>query len=175
MFNKLAFAALASALVASPAAAVVTYNFTALSSFPSWGQGGDESVSGGFTFSVATPITTTTTIPVVQLTSCSMIASISGALPCSDQSFIFGITPNTVTVSFSSSGFGVYYYFDEIAATTDGTWNTVFFGTDQQGILVTSGASRSVVPEPASWAMLIAGFGLTGAAMRRRRSSAVAT
>ena len=28
----------------------------------------------------------------------------------------------------------------------------------------------SVVPEPASWAMLIGGFGLTGAAMRRRRS-----
>jgi hypothetical protein len=26
------------------------------------------------------------------------------------------------------------------------------------------------VPEPASWAMLIAGFGLTGAAMRRRRA-----
>jgi len=25
------------------------------------------------------------------------------------------------------------------------------------------------VPEPQSWAMLIAGFGLTGAAMRRRR------
>ena len=29
------------------------------------------------------------------------------------------------------------------------------------------------VPEPASWAMLIAGFGLTGAAMRRRRSVAL--
>ena len=28
------------------------------------------------------------------------------------------------------------------------------------------------VPEPASWAMLIAGFGLTGAAMRRRRAIA---
>ena len=27
------------------------------------------------------------------------------------------------------------------------------------------------VPEPASWAMMIAGFGLTGAAMRRRRSA----
>ena len=27
------------------------------------------------------------------------------------------------------------------------------------------------VPEPASWAMLIAGFGLTGAAMRRRRAA----
>ena len=28
------------------------------------------------------------------------------------------------------------------------------------------------VPEPASWAMLIAGFGLTGAMMRRRRAVA---
>ncbi len=30
------------------------------------------------------------------------------------------------------------------------------------------------VPEPANWAMLIAGFGLVGAAMRRRRQGAVA-
>ena len=29
------------------------------------------------------------------------------------------------------------------------------------------------VPDPASWAMVIAGFGLTGAAMRRRRTLAV--
>jgi PEP-CTERM motif len=33
-------------------------------------------------------------------------------------------------------------------------------------VIATSGA----VPEPASWAMLIAGFGLTGAAMRRRKA-----
>ncbi len=31
-----------------------------------------------------------------------------------------------------------------------------------------------VVPEPASWALLIAGFGMTGSAMRRRRRAAVA-
>jgi PEP-CTERM motif len=30
-------------------------------------------------------------------------------------------------------------------------------------------AVQAAVPEPASWALLIAGFGLTGAAMRRRR------
>ncbi len=35
-------------------------------------------------------------------------------------------------------------------------------------------ASGGVVPEPASWAMLIAGFGLTGAVSRRRRRSVVA-
>lgn len=32
----------------------------------------------------------------------------------------------------------------------------------------------AMVPEPASWALLIAGFGLTGAAMRRRRATALA-
>ncbi|KAB7644826.1 esterase-like activity of phytase family protein [Polymorphobacter fuscus] len=32
-------------------------------------------------------------------------------------------------------------------------------------------ASLFAVPEPSSWAMLIAGFGLTGAAMRRRRAA----
>ena len=32
----------------------------------------------------------------------------------------------------------------------------------------------NAVPEPASWAMLIAGFGLTGAALRRRRAAAIA-
>ena len=31
--------------------------------------------------------------------------------------------------------------------------------------------AAGVVPEPESWALLIAGFGLTGAAMRRRRSA----
>ncbi len=36
------------------------------------------------------------------------------------------------------------------------------------------GAGIGGVPEPASWAMLIAGFGLTGAAMRRRRIQVVA-
>jgi hypothetical protein len=34
------------------------------------------------------------------------------------------------------------------------------------------GTLGPAVPEPASWAMLIAGFGLTGAAMRRRRAVA---
>lgn len=35
-------------------------------------------------------------------------------------------------------------------------------------------AGPAIVPEPASWALLIAGFGLVGAAARRRRSVAVA-
>jgi hypothetical protein len=50
------------------------------------------------------------------------------------------------------------------------TWFPAF-----QGATNTLGVSfrlaGDVVPEPASWAMLITGFGLTGAAMRRRRQS----
>ncbi len=46
--------------------------------------------------------------------------------------------------------------------------NNGFYGNDSTGLNFTLiGAG---VPEPAGWAMLIAGFGLTGAAMRRRRT-----
>jgi hypothetical protein len=49
------------------------------------------------------------------------------------------------------------------------------YGTDESwGIDNFSLSARTDVPEPASWAMLIAGFGLTGAVMRRRRMAAVA-
>jgi hypothetical protein len=39
---------------------------------------------------------------------------------------------------------------------------------------ISEGANVTSVPEPTSWAMLIAGFGLTGAAMRRRRTARAA-
>jgi hypothetical protein len=38
----------------------------------------------------------------------------------------------------------------------------------------TNYAFRDAIPEPANWAMLIAGFGLTGAVMRRKASTAAA-
>jgi hypothetical protein len=41
------------------------------------------------------------------------------------------------------------------------------------GVLSATG-TFTAVPEPASWAMLIAGFGLTGAVMRRRRMALAA-
>ena len=39
---------------------------------------------------------------------------------------------------------------------------------------LTGTASAGGVPEPASWALMIAGFGLAGAQLRRRRTAAVA-
>jgi hypothetical protein len=43
-------------------------------------------------------------------------------------------------------------------------FDDITFGSDQPG-------GGGVVPEPATWAMMLAGFGLVGAAMRRRRTS----
>ena len=54
----------------------------------------------------------------------------------------------------------------------DGDGTPIKSFTMSGAFIVASGSfTNSVVPEPASWAMLIAGFGLTGAAMRRRRAA----
>ncbi|WP_243453805.1 PEPxxWA-CTERM sorting domain-containing protein [Sandaracinobacteroides saxicola] len=50
---------------------------------------------------------------------------------------------------------------------TDGDWN-YFFESSPTGVILNFAA----VPEPATWAMLIAGFGLVGASLRRRRVAA---
>lgn len=41
-------------------------------------------------------------------------------------------------------------------------------------VISSPAAPAPAIPEPSAWAMLIAGFGLTGAMMRRRRTPAVA-
>jgi hypothetical protein len=66
-------------------------------------------------------------------------------------------TPGLQTFTFNKTGLISFVY---IPQTTRGG----FIQADNF-VFDTAGA----VPEPASWAMLIAGFGLTGAAMRRRR------
>ncbi len=45
---------------------------------------------------------------------------------------------------------------------------------DSTGLNFTVTSAAGAVPEASTWAMLIAGFGLTGAAMRRRRSATTA-
>lgn len=79
--------------------------------------------------------------------------------------YYYGISqPGQSTRSLIDQAFGVGARFLMITQSAEnGVWpnaglNSAFIGVDTN------------VPEPASWAMMIAGFGLIGAAMRRRRT-----
>jgi hypothetical protein len=70
-----------------------------------------------------------------------------------------------VITGIGGNGIGAFYWGPHIGPGAYGNFGagTVSFELD-----------AAAVPESASWALLIAGFGLTGAAMRRRRVSALA-
>ncbi len=55
-----------------------------------------------------------------------------------------------------------------------GTFSSISFTDNSENWHGLTIGTTGAVPERASWAMMIAGFGLTGAAMRRRRAVAVA-
>lgn len=47
------------------------------------------------------------------------------------------------------------------------------YGPNRLGAVALGGAAAPAVPEPASWALMIAGFGLAGGALRRQRQAKV--
>jgi PEP-CTERM motif len=81
-------------------------------------------------------------------------ASYTCAPPADFACTTFSGGPNSTILSSTSTAFNVQ--FDVLR-----TGETYVFGVIQ------------AVPEPATWAMLITGFGLTGTALRRRRSARV--
>lgn len=89
----------------------------------------------------------------------SFNAAISGGLLSQNLGPLDG---NSAFASFSQ----------DFTVTTAGSYNIVFTqsaGSPNIGNLIDN-VSLTVVPEPASWAMMIAGFGIVGGAMRRRRT-----
>jgi hypothetical protein len=70
--------------------------------------------------------------------------------------------PGLLTVSFTQTGFLV-------EGQTQPSISGSFSFASEPG-----DGTPGIVPEPAAWAMLIAGFGLTGVAMRRRERMSVA-
>lgn len=70
----------------------------------------------------------------------------------------------------ATSGADVFYGF---AYTTGDVLNSYGFETTSGATITAtvSGAPAGAVPEPASWALMLTGFGLAGSAMRLRRRS----
>jgi hypothetical protein len=98
-------------------------------------------------------------------------------------SVVIGISGGTGTVGDNQVGFGLSYW-----ATSDTSPQSVDLGTTFQHVKwvdldsingayyvsfhVTPEAAAAV-PEPASWALMLGGFGMVGGAMRSRRKAAV--
>lgn len=76
--------------------------------------------------------------------------------------------------SMNSSTNMLYQTFEYIWTATRATSNFQFRSQGSSALgPVLDNVSISLVPEPSSWMMLIAGFGMTGFAMRRRRMTSV--
>jgi hypothetical protein len=171
-----AVALLGAFAAAAPASAAVKYSFTALSSFD-FGPGGG-SVRGSWTYIAPGFIIGPATLTVADLSGTCVAFSTAGPTSCSNQSFYpspaFDI-PDTVIIAFGTTiGATPFYQFADGAFTTFGVHNTTRFGTAQQAILEVTDLGGNAVPEPATWALMIAGFGLVGLAVRRRRAVVVA-
>jgi hypothetical protein len=80
-----------------------------------------------------------------------------------DGNTIRAVVPRSL---LESTGFGIGQYGFDIWPRANGFNNgdVADFAPDHQNF------SASATPEPAAWALMIAGFGLAGAALRRRRS-----
>lgn len=146
--------ALASAV---PAAAIVTYSF-------------NDPASGSFTYQTSTYITAQTSVPAASLSSCTTSFGTCGTQTFYPDASAFGAAGYTA-IGFQtifSIGTGTRFsYFAAGAFSTPGSYNELLVG--RQSVLTVSG--QPSVPEPATWALLVGGFALTGAAMRRQSAA----
>ena len=66
-------------------------------------------------------------------------------------------------------------YADAAVRDVSGVWAGVGDPFNLNGVQILTSPTVSAIPEPATWAMMIAGFGMVGAAIRRRQSLTTAT
>lgn len=197
-FKTIALAAVAAAVIASPAAAVIANgSFSAAIGNPASSLFGIQAgtvitnTGGVVTSSVGdflpVPFLTTFTVNPFTATNGSVFSFTSSFGNFSGM--IQSLTtagPPTAEVNFDV--FGTFTPLGILAGFTPGAASASFGLTQTGGLTpgdpqpaISGGFSFSTpptvqneVPEPAAWAMLIAGFGLTGAVMRRRRGAVAA-
>lgn len=162
-YKKIACMA-AVAMLAGSAHAAVEYDFSSISA----GSG----VIGSFSVTVPTFLTANTTFTPDQVDNCTS----TPATACGrNQTFYTDTSPlvSDRTDNYDGVGAfgGVQYYFQNGALGTYGTYTSLLFSTQVANLTIRQVPDRTTgaVPEPASWAMMIVGFGAIGGALRRRR------
>ena len=162
--SHLALAAAAALALQAPAGAAVTYQFSL--------QNVDEKPSYSFdaVFTYVSPgfvaYGTTVTPPVLTCvshssTTCSFLGFLNGYVPERGPP----LTGDVLDYSSSDTGGRIAYAPGTFVA--PGIYTQSVGGNDTT--LTISGSPAAAVPEPAAWALMIVGFGLTGTALRRRR------
>ncbi len=166
MFAKSIFSATLSAAalaVAAPSSASVIYSFHETGAF-----NGDIS----FTYTAPTFITARV-FAIVDSCTNSLIANGCSAT----QEFApfpnpFGAGGDFIGGSDNVGGTGFYFFqpgaFNAVGSYTTQGWPNPSNGFGNAGDGFLTVALSGAVPEPASWALMLAGFGLVGAATRRR-------
>ncbi|HEX2816099.1 MAG TPA: PEPxxWA-CTERM sorting domain-containing protein [Phenylobacterium sp.] len=84
-----------------------------------------------------------------------------------------GTIIDSTPLFFSSGGDGDFHNYRFFGATNAGGISSIFIANDGGGIEVDHlqyGLLNAGVPEPATWGLMIGGFGLAGATLRRRRA-----
>lgn len=159
-----AAAALMLMTTAMPAAATVTYDFSG-------------SVTSNpdviFNFSLTTPsfVTGFNDFTPAQLSSCSVVSFQSFDCSTIRINSFDSVTTVIHLYLFQGNTFGALFDFGPEVFQSTGTFNSLFFGQSGNNatLIVRNNGGGGAVPEPASWAMLLTGFGAVGGALRQRR------
>ena len=97
------------------------------------------------------------------------IYTLSGAALASSGAFYNSAGPRAWDAKAWSTALGTGSYIFELYGVGNGNaWDVLV-----DDVILNQVGSANTVPEPASWALLITGFGLTGAAMRRRTAAII--
>ena len=169
------------AFASSAAQAVITYSGSVI---------GTNSATASYTITTDGTLGTLSASNFVSYTLSINGLNSSGTGTVSDGQGAASATATALSFNFSLGGAQQLIFFDgqSYLCFTNARTNclgaqspAIAFGSFRNGVkafALRSGveviATSGVVPEPASWAMLITGFGLTGAAMRRRKAIVLA-
>lgn len=153
--------ALSAALASSPALAAqpVEYNFSYLND--------NGTTYDAFTYVEPDFVTTATTISALDTTGCTF----ANVACTADESFKLITEEGATLVEMFKGSNGGGFLFPANALSTFGSFTAWYAPT---ATLTVSPAAASAAPEPAAWALMILGLGLTGAALRRRTIVAAA-
>jgi hypothetical protein len=162
MRHRLIAAAAATLAIAAPAAAAVRYDF--FTSFSGSSSG------SSFSLTRANFITGPLSVDVADLDSC--LTFDRGPAPCGGVDFVPADPSGADRVGLRIGTGERFFYFPLRAFMTAGLHHDDL-GLFRADLTVTKFADGAV-PEPASWALMILGFGLAGATLRRRRAALAA-